>query len=373
MLDVRIYSLLIFILFMIVLGVGYGLIVFLQPKSDSNPYKLFIYYCILTGILFFTLILVGIFVRSKTFYKPVQMRLSSAITQILQNPQTQGNLRGVVQNMLQGLAPPSVVTVPPGATVPPTVPSTPPLNSPPIVSPTPSGPSEVPPTTSYYAFNPNTNSLDLINLDTVTLGKQILDTYHRNDESIFVLDDGIVTILGDEISRYPGSIPIKKIRISKNEYIALANGKIYKSKDLANWTQDTTKPSNILDMDVPFNQDNLLFIQTPTENLIFDNQTNQVLLKEPSETRKYGSNTNNFLRKTNDGIYVVRDGMQSLYKGYPFGDVSNQNRFLVVPSQLKDGYKVIDSMNLDDKLLVKVETKTNKPESKIMVQDLIYQ
>jgi hypothetical protein len=128
-----------------------------------------------------------------------------------------------------------------------------------------------------------------------------------------------------------------------------------------------------LDMDVPFNQDQILFIQTPNENLWIDANTNQVVNKESSEVRKYGSDLNNFLRKTNDGVYIVKDGMQSLFRGYGFGDVSNQNRFLVVPNQIKEGYKVIDSMNLDDKLLVKVETLTDKPERMIQTRDLIYQ
>ena len=361
MIDVRLYSFLILILFIVVLGVGYGMIVFLQPKIDgvSSPNKLFFYYLILTGILFFVLLTVGIFVRSKAFYKPVPIKLSNAITKILENPQTQNNLRGVIEGSI----------VPPSSPAPSPTPSLPMMPPPPVSS----NSSEKPPTTSYYGYNPNTKSLDLINLDNLTLGKQILDTYHRNDESIFVLYDGIISVLGDEINRYTQGLPIKKVRISNNEYIGLANGKIYKSKDLANWVLDSSKPTNILDIDVPFQQDQILFIQTPSENLIVDNKTNQILAKEASESRKYGSNLNNYLRRTNDGIYIVQDGMQSLYKGYSFGDVSNQNRFLIVPNNLKDGYKVVDSMNLDDKLLVKIETLTDKPDNKIMVKDLVYQ
>ncbi len=274
------------------------------------------------------------------------------------------------KNNLNPAIPSSPVTSPPLALPPVSNPSTivPPMQMPPTLS-----SSEKAPTTSYYGYNPSNQTLEWIDLDKVTLGKQILDTFHRNDESIFVLDDGIITILGDEINRYTQGLPIKKVRVLKNEYVGLANGKIYKSKDLANWTLDSSKPTNVLDMDVPFNQDNILFIQTPNENLWIDVNTNQLINKENSETRKYGSDLNNYLRKTNDGVYIVKDGMQSLFRGYGFGDVSNQNRFLVVPNQIKEGYKVIDSMNLDDKLLVKVETLTDKPDRTIQTRDLIYQ
>jgi hypothetical protein len=352
MIDVRLYSFLILAVFMIVLIIGYGLVFLLRPKSDgvSAPISIFIYYCILSVIIFFVLMLVLIFVRSSFFNQTqeIQLRLESVKNNILP-------LQPIVGTPVSPVTPVAPVTPAP-------------------INPSPITPSieEKPPTTAYYAYNPSTNTLELLDLDKVTFGKQILDTYHRNDESIFVLDDGIVTILGDEMSRYTQGIPIKKVRVLNGEYIGLANGKIYKSKDLANWVEDNTKPNNILDIDVPFEQDRILFIQTPNENLLIDSITNQVLAKDSSEFRKYGSNVNSFIRKTNDGIYVVNDGMQSLYKGYNFGDINNRNRFLVIPNSLKDGYEVVDAMNLDDKLLVKVETKTDKPEAKLQVNNLIY-
>ena len=358
MIDVRLYSFLILSVFMTLLLLGYVLIFVLRPKTESvsSPLRVFVYFLILSFFLGLFLAFILIFVRSKIFYKPVQMRLSRMFD--MEN-----------KNNLTPAVPP--VPVPNS----PSVPSSPFAPSSPLAPPSPpmSMASEKPPTTSYYAYNPSTQTLEWIDLDKVTLGKQILDTFHRNDESIFVLDDGIITILGDEINRYTQGLPIKKVRVLKNEYVGLANGKIYKSKDLANWVVDSSKPTNILDMDVPFNQDQILFIQTPNENLWIDANTNQVVNKESSEVRKYGSDLNNFLRKTNDGVYIVKDGMQSLFRGYGFGDVSNQNRFLVVPNQIKEGYKVIDSMNLDDKLLVKVETLTDKPERMIQTRDLIYQ
>jgi hypothetical protein len=366
MIDVRLFSFLILSFFMIVVIVGYGLIFILRPKESfitgsGSQLGILIFCIILVSILFMIGVLIAIFVRKNFFYNS-KNNLKNILTGL-------GNKIDLEIQGKPGPAPNTTLTSP----VTPSPPVSSPSPSPPVPSQQSTPSSDIAPTTSYYAYNPNTNTLELLNLDNVTYGKQILDTYHKNDESIFVLDDGIITILGNEINRYTQALPIKKVRVLNNEYIGLANGKLYKSKDLANWTVDTTKPNNIIDMDVPFQQENILFIQTPTENLLIDSNNNQIISKEASETRKYGSYVNTLIRKTNDGIYSVKDGMQSLYRGYQFGDISNQNRILLVPNQLKEGYKVIDTMNLDDKLLVKIETQTNKPDPKIQVKDLVYQ
>lgn len=222
------------------------------------------------------------------------------------------------------------------------------------------------PNFSYYSYNPSSKTLNKLNLSKTIGNGQLSDYFHKNDESLFVLNDGtIYSIIGNSTRKFNTLPKAKKIRIANNQYVALADGKIYTSNNLKNWTLDSTKPMNILDIDVPAQQNNFLHITTPKENLIIDVQQNKVLSSSKPDTKKYGSNVNNFVRFADSGVYLHDKYFQ---KGYSFADIDHYNRIYLVPDNVA-GYKV-NNLHTSDQLAI-VELNTKNGPDKINVADQI--
>jgi hypothetical protein len=203
--------------------------------------------------------------------------------------------------------------------------------------------------TTYYSYNPKSKTLTKINLQKTIGNSGLSDYFHRNDESIFVSKDGTVTSILGSISRQYKSLPnVKKIRILNNQYVGLADGKIYTSKDLQNWTLDRTKPANILDIDVPANQIHMLHMRTPTQNLTLDTTQNKIISSSKSENKKYGSDLNNFIRFGDSGVHIHDKYFQP---GYKFAEIDHYNRVYFVPESI-NGYNVKDVYTSDQLALV---------------------
>lgn len=219
---------------------------------------------------------------------------------------------------------------------------------------------------TYYAYNPSNKTLNKLNLSRTIGNAQLSDYFHKNDESLFVMKDGtIVSIIGNTTRKFNTLPNVKKIRISNNQYIALADGKIYTSNNLRNWVLDASKPTNILDIDVPSQQTNLLHVTTPTENLFIDAQQNKVLSRSGPEKKKFGSNVNKFVRFADSGVYLHDQYFQ---KGYAFADIDHYNRVYLVPDNIS-GYKVNNLHSSDQLAIIELNT-TNGPD-KINVSDQI--
>lgn len=211
---------------------------------------------------------------------------------------------------------------------------------------------------TYYSYNPDKQTLTRLNLGKTLDNKPLSDYFHKNDETIFVANDGtIVSILGNMTRKFQTLPGTKKIRILNNQYVALANGRIYTSKDLQSWKLDSSKPNNILDIDVPADQSNLLHIQTPKENLIIDANQNKVLSTSKSETKKYGSNYKQFVRFADNGIHIHDKNFE---KGYLHADIDHYNRVYLVPKSVS-GYSVKDLYTSDQLALIGLQTK-NGPD-----------
>jgi hypothetical protein len=220
----------------------------------------------------------------------------------------------------------------------------------------------------YFQYDPTSKNLKRLSFDKITDGKEIVDYFHKNDESLFVLSDGtIVSIFGQRIDRYPTNPPMQKVRVSKGNYVGLSNGNIYFSKDLKNWTKDTSY-SNIINFDVPSNQTNILYLQTPNENILFDLNTMNST-KEPSSKKAYGSTQNSFLRFTNDGIFI---NDQMLYRDSRLGNVDSTDKFYIVPDKIQSKYKIRDIFATDNKAILKLEGDTSVPDQYFIGDELIY-
>jgi len=219
---------------------------------------------------------------------------------------------------------------------------------------------------TYYTYNPSNKTLNKINLSRTIGSSQLADYFHKNDESLFVTMDGnIVSIIGNTTRKFNTLPNVKKIRISNNQYVALANGKIYTSNNLRNWILDATKPNNVLDIDVPAQQTNLLHITTPMENIFIDAQQNKVLSRSGPEKKKFGSNVNKFVRFADSGVYLHDQYFQ---KGYPFADIDHYNRVYLVPDNIS-GYKV-NNLHTSDQLAI-IELNTSNGPEQINVSDQI--
>lgn len=219
---------------------------------------------------------------------------------------------------------------------------------------------------TYYSYSPNSKTLTKLNLSKTIGNGQLADYFHKNDESLFVLKDGtIVSILGNSTRKFNTLPNAQKIRIVNNQYVALANGKLYTSKNLKDWTLDGSKPIDIVDIDVPAQQSNYLHIQTPKENLVVDVLQNKVVSSSKPETKKYGSSVNHFVRLADSGVYLHDKYFQ---KGYDFADIDHYNQIYLVPKNVS-GYEVND-LHSSDKLAI-VGLKTNNGPNKINVADQI--
>jgi hypothetical protein len=225
--------------------------------------------------------------------------------------------------------------------------------------------------TSYYQYDTKDKSLKKLSLDKITGGVNVSDYFHRNDETIFVLDDGtIVSILGDDIQRYKTSPSIQKIRISGNQYVGFSNGKLYLSSDLKNWTENQGTPKDIVDFDVPVGQTNILYIRTPKENIIYDVKANKVLSTESPDPKRFGSNLNSYVKYTQDGIVHNRGSQQNSYQGYLIGDVDNKDNLYIFPVKLDESSMIREMYTADDNVILKIDTfKT--PSDKINVANQV--
>lgn len=351
MIDVKVYSIIILILSIIIILVGYGMIPLFRPPPQTITDKLptLIFLIIITLIfalafvLIFTLVTPEVFITKKSTMRPTTYA-SESIN--LSRPQSMGGQSMANRGTLPGI-------IPPGPTF---------DNN---TSSTNFGGSTF--FTTYYQFDPNERSLKKLSIDNITDGTPISDYFHRNDESIFVLTDGtIVSILGDDVQKIRSSPPIQKIRILGNQYIGFSNGKLYLSSDLKNWTQDTSKPSNIVDFDVPVNQNNILYFRTPKESVLYDTKTNQVLSTEGPEPKRFGSSVNSYVKYTQDSIIHNRNNQQNSYSGYIIGDVDNKDRLYIFPVKLNDDYTVKEIYTADNNVILKVDSFT-KPQDRIDV------
>jgi hypothetical protein len=222
---------------------------------------------------------------------------------------------------------------------------------------------------SYYQFDPATRTLNKLSTDKITTGTPISDYFHRNDESIFTLTDGtIVSILGDNIETIKSNPPITKIRILGNQYIGLSNGKLYLSSDLKNWKEHPMSPSDVVDFDVPVNQNNILYIRTTKENIFYDEKNMKIISKEAPEPKRFGSTLNSYVKYTPDAIVHYRNNQQTSYQGYLIGDVDNQDRLYIFPVKLNDDYTVNEIFTADNNVILKVDS-FNKPVDQINVSN----
>jgi hypothetical protein len=181
-----------------------------------------------------------------------------------------------------------------------------------------------------------------------------------------VLEDGsIVSIIGNMTRKFNSLPRTQKIRIVNGKYVALADGKMYYSSNLKNWTLDATKPKDIIDIDVPSQQTNLLHIQTPRENIIIDDSQNKVLSSSKSETKKFGSNVNNFVRFSDSGVYLNDKLFQ---QGFQFADIDHNNQIYLVPNNIS-GFEVSELHTSDNNAIIGLNT-SNGP-TKISVGDQI--
>lgn len=351
MIDVKVYSIIILILSIIIILVGYGMIPLFRPPPQTITDKLptLIFLIVITLIFTLAFVLIFTLVTPEVFITKKSTKMPTTYASELSRPQNMT----VVTNGRGSL--PGII--PPGPTFDNNTPST---NF---------GGSTF--FTTYYQFDPNERSLKKLMIDNITDGTPISDYFHRNDESIFTLTDGtIVSILGDDIQKIRSSPPIQKIRILGNQYIGFSNGKLYLSSDLKNWREDTSKPSNIVDFDVPVNQNNILHFRTPKEGVLYDTKTNQVLSTEGPEPKRFGSSVNSYVKYTQDAIIHNRNNQQNSYSGYIIGDVDNNDRLYIFPVKLNDDYTVKEIYTADNNVILKVDSFT-KPQDRIDVSSQV--
>ena len=343
MVAVQIFSISIFVFLLLVIIVSFGMIPIFRLKTQSifDSKTLFIFLIVLAILFSLAFIIIFLSVKPENFIRPAR-RLPDFIT---------------------------IPTVPPR-----NIPTTPPrgINAPgPIPEPPTFPPTTQPPNyggrtqfTSYYQYNPRDRTLNKLSLERITGGKNIIDYFHRNDESIFVLDDGtVVSILGDDIQTYRTSPPIQKIRVLGNQYVGLSNGKLYLSSDLRNWTEDRTKPSNIIEFDVPAAQTNILYIRSVDGNFLYDINTNQIVSREtPGEPKRYGSVLDSYVKYVSDGIVHNRGTQETKYTGFIIGDVDNKDTLYIFPVKISDEYSINEIYTADDNVILKVFSFENPPD-----------
>jgi hypothetical protein len=223
----------------------------------------------------------------------------------------------------------------------------------------------------YYQFLPKEKIMKKLNLDNLTAGKKIIDYFHRNDESIFVLSDGtVISIIGDKITTEKSVPPIEKIRVLGKNYIGLSNGKLFISRDLKDWTLDSTKPSNVIDFDVPTKQSNYLFVQTPTDNLILDTtKNNRIVSREKSDTLKFGSTLDKYVKIDNQGVWI---NGKTLLKNYKIADIDQNDHVYAVPSETRE-FTATNIMTADDYALMELQSDPNLSERIFVGDQIIYQ
>lgn len=357
MIDVRVFSITIIIIVLLVTIIGYGLLpLFRYKKQTNDDSKLMFGFLIAITILFsLAFVIILSTVKPESFVKdtkkdtpqPVQTILNSAIQTSTTQPSST-----VSSNMPPGI-------IPPGPT----------FTTPTTQTPNFGGSTFF---TSYYQFNPNDRSLKKLSLDNITGGTNISDYFHRNDESIFVLDDGtIISILGDDIQKYKSSPSMRKIRVSGNRYIGISNGKLYTSSDLKNWAEYSNLPRDIIDFDVPVNQNNIIYIRTPNENILFDSKTNQTISTESPDPKRFGSVLTSFVKYNPDGITHNRGADQMTYKGYIIGDVDNQDRLYIFPVKLNDNYTIKEIYTADSNVILKIDSFVKPADTISVTNDVI--
>jgi hypothetical protein len=227
----------------------------------------------------------------------------------------------------------------------------------------------------YYIVNPETRSLSKINLQKTIGNQKLIDYFHKNDETIFVLADGtIVSIIGSNVNKFSSLPNVKKIRILNNQYVGLANGKIYLSKDLKTWTLDNSRPNgSIVDIDVPSNQNNILFVQTPNDSILYNvSNQNAILSRGPSEKRKYGSTVDYFIKLDNNGITSNLLDSKKTFKGYTLGEIDHEDHIYIVPDRVGN-MKVQDLFSSDNQAIVSLMGDETAPERIKLDANFIYQ
>ena len=223
-------------------------------------------------------------------------------------------------------------------------------------------PSILPPTldsVAYYSFDSDKQKLTKLNLSKTIGNKQIKDYFHKNDESIFVLSDGsLVSIIGNSTRNIKSLPNVQKIRILNNQYVALSNGKIYSSNDLQKWTLDQSKPTSVLDIDVPSKQTNILHIRTPKQNIVYDTRQNKVISTAASEPIKLGSDISKVIKQGTNNVNIK----DQLYNGYKFSDIDDKNTVYLVPEKIM-GYNINNVLTADNQAIIGIVETGNLPDT----------
>lgn len=340
MIDVKVYSIIILVFLIIIMLIGIGTIPLFRPKTQTvnDSIQTLILLIVVGLVLAIGFILIITLVGPETFASLQPTPIRTQIPNIPFSSTTSG-LPGII---------------PPGPTFDQTASQIPNFGSSTFF-------------TSYYQFDPRNRTLKKLSLDKITDGTPITDYYHRNDESIFVLLDGtIVSILGDDIERIKSSPPMQKIRVAGNQYVGFSNGKLYVSSDLKNWKEYPFSPTNVIDFDVPVGQNNIIYIRTQKENILWDALNNKVISTEAPEPKRFGSTVNSYVKYLQDGIVHTRGSEQQTYKGYIIGDVDNNDRLYIFPVKLNDDYTVKDIFTADNNVILKIDSFI-KPSDSINV------
>ena len=227
----------------------------------------------------------------------------------------------------------------------------------------------------YYIVNPQTKTLTKINLQKTIGDQRLIDYFHKNDESIFVLQDGtIVSIIGSNVNKYNSLPNVKKVRILNNQYVGLANGKVYLSKDLRTWNLDNSRPNaSIVDIDVPANQNNILFVQTPNDSILYNvSNRNAILSRGPSEKRKYGSTVDYFIKLDSNGITSNLLDTKKNFKGYSLGEIDHEDHIYLFPDRIGN-MKVQDLFSSDNQAIVSLMGDETAPDRIKLDANFIYQ
>jgi hypothetical protein len=352
MIDAKTYSIIILVLLLIILSVAFGTIPFFRPKlkSINDTLPTLVLLIIVMVVFSIIMILIVSLVKPDTFF--TSKSYGSIQVPTIQNVQPVPPL----QQSVGSTKPPLPGIIPPGPVFDQTKSQIPNFGSSTFF-------------TSYYQFNPRDRTLKKLDIDKITDGTPIIDYYHKNDESIFVLLDGtIVSILGENIDKIKSTPPIQKIRVSGNQYVGFSNGKLYVSSDLKNWKEYPFSPMNVIDFDVPVSQNDIIYIRTQKENILWDTKNNKVISSESPDPKRFGSNLNSYVKYLQDGIIHVRGNEQQQYNGYIIGDVDNNDRLYIFPVKINDQYTIKDIFTADNNVILKIDSFV-KPSDTINVSN----
>lgn len=222
----------------------------------------------------------------------------------------------------------------------------------------------------YYVISKENNTLHRLDLSNNIDNLEIRDIVHIKrpnlNNTYLVLNNGNIYGLtrdtqGNVKSGYiETSIPIEKLKIIGDTFLAISNGNLHSSNDLTQWNKINIGDT-VEDISVP-NDESLLFITGKNKSYVYDTKTDNIL-KTNKEKRVYGRNRREYITISDN---MIKTSTGNLIRNKQNGIYDSEGTLHLLPQDINlNNVKFVGIYGSDDAIIYK--GVTNSPIQETIV------